>query len=206
MRWCSRSGRIFLMEQSRIAHSFGPRICGATTTTFREEVPDCLTGWRATTKGVSGTKSTPRTGIPRRLSERPAMETSRVFGPDRPPNEANSGDDHDQKHPLRSAGRRQGGRLGHRLPGHGTTTRKGGWETQTHPHLPIPIPPLRGLGFTHSRRRGGLPDGQGYGRISDHPGSGFSARNGQGQAHSNSSALASTRTLADAQPEKEVYL
>ena len=32
-------------------------------TTFREEVPVCPTGWRATTKGGLCIKSTPRTGI-----------------------------------------------------------------------------------------------------------------------------------------------
>ena len=44
-----------------------------------------------------------------RLPERLAMTASRVSGSDRPLGQANPGDDHDRKHHLWSAGRRQGG-------------------------------------------------------------------------------------------------
>ena len=114
-----------------------------------------------------------------RLPEQPTATASRVSGPDCPPGQANPGDDHDRKHDLWGAGWRQGGRLGRCLPGYGATTGKGGWENQTHPHLPIPISPVRRPGTTNGRQRAGLPNGQGDGRIPDHPGSGFAARNGR---------------------------
>ena len=139
-----------------------------------------------------------------RLLERLATMASQVSGSDRPPGQANRGDDHDRKYHLQSAGRRQGGRLGHRLPGYGAIAGKGSWEIQTHPHLPVPIPPLRGPGFADRGRRAGLQDGQGDGRIPDHSGSGFVARNGRRRACS--SAIASIGTLADAQLEEEIDL
>ena len=113
-----------------------------------------------------------------RLPERPATTASGISGSDRPPGQANPGDDHDRKHHLRRIGRRKGGRLGGCLLGHGAASGEGGWETQAHPHLPVPIPPLQGLGFADRGRGVGLPDGYGDGRIPDHPGSGFAARNG----------------------------
>ena len=139
-----------------------------------------------------------------RLPEQPVAAASRVSGPDRPPGQANPGDDHNRKHHLQSAGRRQGGRLGHHLPGRGATAGKGGWETQTHPHLPVPISPLRGPGVAHGRRRSRLPDGQGDGRIPNHLGFGFAARNRRRRANTNPSALAATGTFADTQLEEEV--
>ena len=79
-----------------------------------------------------------------RVLERPAATASRVFGPNRPPGQANPGDDHDREYNLRSTGWRQGGGLGRRFPGYGAPVGKGGWETQTHPHLPISFSLVRG--------------------------------------------------------------
>ena len=141
-----------------------------------------------------------------RLPEQPTKTAPRVSSSDRPPGQANPGDDHDRKHDLWRAGRRKGSRLGSCLPGHGVALGKGGWETQTHPHLPVSLPLVRGSGSAHSRRGSGLPDSEGDGRIPDHPRSGFTVRNGRGRACSNFSAFASTGILADAQPETEVKL
>ena len=81
---------------------------------------------------------------------------------------------------------------------------EGGWEIQTHPHLPISVSFVRGSRSAYGRRGVGLPDGQGDGRIPDHSGSGFAARNRRGRACSNFSAIASTGTIADTQPEEEI--
>ena len=81
---------------------------------------------------------------------------------------------------------------------------KGGWKTQTHPHLPVPISPLRGPGVAHGRRRSRLLDSQGDGRIPDHHGFKFAARNRRRRASTNPSALAATGTFADTQLEEEV--
>ena len=134
------------------------------------------------------------------------MTAPRVSGSNRPPGQANLGDNHDRKHHFRSAGRRKGSRLGSCLPGHGAALGKGGWETQTHPHLPISLSLVQGPRSAYGRRGGRLPDGQGDGRIPDHPRSGFTARNGRERACSDSSAFASTGTLAHTQPETEVNL
>ena len=85
-------------------------------------------------------------------------------------------------------------------------TGKGGWETQTHLHLPISLSSIRWTRAVDKRRRARLPDSEGDGRIPDHPRSGFAARNGQGRARSNPSALASIGILADAQSEEEINI
>ena len=81
-----------------------------------------------------------------RLPERPAAMAFGVPSPDRPSGQAYPGDDHDREHDLRSAGWRQRGGLGGRPPRFGAKIGKGVWESQTHPHLPVPVPPLRGPG------------------------------------------------------------
>ena len=141
-----------------------------------------------------------------RLPELPIAMASGVPGPDRSPGQAYLGDDHDREYDLRSAGWKQGGGLGDCLPRSGTQIGKGGWETQTHPHLPISFSLIRGPGTANGRRRVGLLDGQGDGWIPDHPGSGFAARNRQKQSGSYPSALASTGTFADPQPEEKVNI
>ena len=140
-----------------------------------------------------------------RLPEQSAATASGVLGPDRPPGQAYLGDDHDQEHNLWSVGWRAGSGLGGSFPGYGAPVGKGGWKAQTHPHLPVPFSSLRGPGTTHSGRRTGLPDGQGDGRIPDHLGSGFTARNRRRRGGSYPSTLASTRAFfADTQSEEEV--
>ena len=84
-----------------------------------------------------------------RLLERPAATASRVSGPDRPPGQPNPGDDYDREHDLWSTGWRQGGGLGRCFPGYGVPVGKGGWETQTHPHLSISLSLVRGPGTTY---------------------------------------------------------
>ena len=116
------------------------------------------------------------------------------------------GDDHDRQHHFRRTRRQEGSRLGTHLPGYGAEVGKGGWETQIHPDLPIPLPFVRGAGSANGRRGGGLSDGQGDGRIPDHPGSGFTARHRRRRADSNSGTFTSTRAFADAQPEAEIHV
>ena len=112
-----------------------------------------------------------------RLPERPTKTAPRVSGSDRPPGQANPCDD--WKHDLWRVGQSKGSRLGSCLPGHGATLGKGGWETQIHLHLPIPLSLVRGPRSAYDRQGGGLPDGQEDGRILDHPGSRLEARNGR---------------------------
>ena len=45
---------------------------------------------------------------------------------------------------------------------------KGGWETKTHPHLPLFVSSLRQLGAVKRGQGVGLPDHQGDGWIPDH--------------------------------------
>ena len=141
-----------------------------------------------------------------RLLEPSAMTTSRIFGSDRPPGQANPGDDYDWEHHLRGAGQQKRNRLGSRLLGPGIEIGKGGWEAQIHPHLPIPLSFVRGAGSANGRRGVRLSDSQGDGRIPNHPGSRFTARHRRGRTDSNSTAFASTRTFADAQPEAEIHI
>ena len=110
------------------------------------------------------------------LPGRPALTTAGVYGSDRLPGQADPGDDHDRQHHFRRTRRWEGSRLGSRLPGHGAEVGKWGWEAQTHLHLPIPLPSVRGTGSANGRRGVRLSDGQGDGRIPDHPGSRFAAR------------------------------
>ena len=139
------------------------------------------------------------------LPEQPAAENVGVPGPNRPPGQAYPGDDHDREHTFWSAGRRARSGLGDYFLGSGVQVGKGGWEAQTHPHLPVPFPSLRGPETTQSGRRIGLPDGQGDGRIPDHPGSEFTARNRQRRGGSYPSTLASTGAFfVDTQLEEEV--
>ena len=75
--------------------------------------------------------------------------TAGVSGSDRPPGQANPGDDHDRQHHFRHARRREESQLGSCLPGHGAEVGKGSWEAQTHPHLPVPFSIVRGAGFAN---------------------------------------------------------
>ena len=129
-----------------------------------------------------------------------------VYDSDRPPGQADPGDDYNRQHNLRRAGRREGSRLGSGLPGYGAKAGKGGWEAQTHPHSPLSVPPLRRPRSAHSRQGLGLPDGQGDGRIPDHPGSGFAAQIKRGQTDSSPSTLSTTWAIANAQQEEEVHI
>ena len=103
-------------------------------------------------------------------------------------------------------GRREGSRLGSHLPGYDTEAGEGGWEAQTHPHLSLSVPYLRGPRPAHSRRRTGLPDGQGDGRIPDHPGSGLATRIRRGRTGSSPSAVSATWAIANAHQEEEVHI
>ena len=141
-----------------------------------------------------------------RLLDRPASTIARVHGSDRPLGQADPDDDHDRQHHFRRTGRREESRLETHLPRYGAEVGKGGWETQIHPHLPIPLPSVRGAGSANGRRGGGLSDGQEDGRIPDHPGSGFTAQHRRRRADSNSGTFASTRAFADAQPEAEIHI
>ena len=72
-----------------------------------------------------------------RLPKQSVVTASRVPGLDRLPGQAYLGDNHDREHNLWSTGRRAGSGLGGRFSGYEALVGKGGWETQTHPHLPI---------------------------------------------------------------------
>ena len=81
-----------------------------------------------------------------------------------------------------------------------------GLESPNPPPFAPSVPPLRRPRSAHSRRGLGLPDGQGDGRIPDHPGSGFAARIRRGRTDSSPSTLFATWAIANAQQEEEVHI
>ena len=95
---------------------------------------------------------------------------------------------------------------GSRLPGYDTEAGEGGWKAQTHPHLSLFVPYLRGPRSAHSRGGTGLPDSQGDGRIPDHPGSGLVTRIRRGRTGSSPSTLSTTWAIANAHQEEEVHV